>query len=431
MHALLLAQVHRPLVVTSANRESEPIETLETTVAERLGDVADCFLHHNRPIVAPADDSVVRCMAGRQVTIRAARGLAPLTLSMPVPDVCQDTRLALGGHQKTAFAMSRPGVAILGPHIGELQTLGQRQRYIQQQQALQALFQIQPQCVVHDQHPEYFTTRLASELQAPRRVGVQHHHAHIVAGMIDEPWRDEQVLGFAFDGTGWGSDGTIWGGEVLLADVFSYQRVAHLRPFLLLGGEAAVRQPWRSAIALLRDALGNGDELEQLWVRLAQKWNLDIGQLQNVCGLLDARLQTWETTSMGRLFDGVSAIACGQANASYEGQPAMQLEAACALDTGHSYSAILDQTSPILLDWRPMLREIAGRCDARCRCWLCGHPFPSGYRPVRRATRPQVPPLASDTHGWRISESGIGRVGEERPGGSSSAGFLVRSNSSQ
>ena len=249
LHALLLNELKTPLVVTSGNCDSEPLVFTETTARSALAGIADAWLHHDRNIERPVDDSVVRVIAGRPVTIRAGRGIAPLRL----PFQTRHSILAVGGQQKVACALSNGRQVVLGPHIGDMSSTEVRQRFVDQTRALQELYGTTPTVIAHDLHPDYFTSRWAAD-QGQRTMGIQHHHAHIVSGMLQHAMLDQRVLGFAFDGTGYGTDGTIWGGEVLLASRLNFERVASLRPFILPGGESAIREPWRVAVSILNAA---------------------------------------------------------------------------------------------------------------------------------------------------------------------------------
>lgn len=349
MHALLLARVRRPLIVTSGNREGEPLEYQEDQATTRLGELACCFLHHNRPIIRPIDDSVVRCMSGQQVHLRAARGLAP----MPLASETERQISALSAQQKTAVAICNGHTTVLGPHVGDLNNLSTRDRFVEQHNALANLLGSAPTTIAHDLHPDYFTSKLSQELAASGVETVQHHHAHIVAGMVEQQWLDREVLGFAFDGTGAGEDGTVWGGEVLLSTVSDYQRVASVRPFRLAGGEAAVRQPWRVAVALLADTVG--DDVE----RIASVARLDVEQVRSVKKVLRAKSLSPTTTSMGRLFDGVAALVCGIRQSGFEGEAAMRLEAVCSRESDGAYPLTILEAEPLEMDWRPMMRELA------------------------------------------------------------------------
>ena len=274
----------------------------------RLAEVADCFLHHDREIVRPIDDSVVRCIADRAVTIRAGRGIAPISL-----DTDSDARLiAVGGHQKVAVAVANGHQAVLGPHIGDLDTVASRQRFAEQTESLRQLYACRAEWVAHDSHPDFFTSQYEP---ARTRIAVQHHHAHVASAMLEHGWLGKTVLGIAFDGTGLGTDAAIWGGEILVASSTGFDRVGHLREFPLLGGETAIRDPSRVAIALLHDAFGS--DAEQAMDRL--------GVLHRDRGLLAALLGNRGlspiTSSVGRLFDGVAVMTLDGVRCSYEGDP--------------------------------------------------------------------------------------------------------------
>lgn len=344
LHWLLLRGVGRPIVATSGNREGEPLAFEIESSEDRLASIADLWLHHDRPIHRPVDDSVVRIIAGRPVTLRLARGLAPLRLALAA---CPPM-LALGGHQKSAVAVSNGTQAVLGPHIGDLDNGKTFDRFLAQQAQLCDLFGASPELLIHDLHPDYASTDWAAQ-QPLLALQTQHHHTHVVAGMLEHGWLDREVLGVAWDGTGYGGDGTVWGGEFLIATSTSFRRVAHLRPFPLAGGEEAVRQPWRVAAALVRDALG-----EAAAMRL-QFPGISTERVKQVVSILDHRRFSPLTTSAGRLFDAVAALTLGLADSAYEGFPAMRLESACETDDDAAYPLPLGSEPIPQLDWRPMI----------------------------------------------------------------------------
>lgn len=347
LHSLLLNGAERSLVVTSGNIEGEPLAIGNDEALESLRSVADMFLHHDRPIVRPIDDSVVRVIAGRPVSIRAARGVAPLPLAM----VGNRHLVAVGGHQKVAIAVCNGHQSVLGPHIGDLGSLSARQRFVEQTQQLTKLYGAEPEAIAHDLHPDYFTTRWAGEQSLPT-IAVQHHHAHVVAGMVEHGWLDRTVLGIAFDGTGFGTDGTIWGGEFLLATAGDFHRVASFRPFLLPGGEMAIREPWRIWMALLADACGVDETVAEL------ERYVEPDVLNSMARVLSRRIGP-RTSSVGRLFDAVAAIVLKTRESFFEGEPAMRLEAACDPSASGEYELPLDENvEPKQLDWRPMIRQL-------------------------------------------------------------------------
>ncbi|NQV27426.1 MAG: carbamoyltransferase HypF, partial [Rhodopirellula sp.] len=259
LHWLLLEHAGRPLIVTSGNVEGDPLAVSPVDAERSLNQIADLWLHHDREITRPVDDSVVRFLGDTPVVIRHARGFAPAALphlerfaeSLLVrsPEASGDVPqvLAVGGHQKSAIALYNGRQAILGPHLGDLETLQARQRFDDQARALLSLYRCVPDIIVHDLHPDYFSTtwadsatreflcQLTETTDKPQRsatacrtIAVQHHHAHVVSGMVQNDWLDREVLGVAFDGTGFGSDGTVWGGEFLRATADEFQRIGHL-----------------------------------------------------------------------------------------------------------------------------------------------------------------------------------------------------------
>lgn len=350
LHALLGDICDVPLVVTSGNIEGEPLVCDQQDAEIRLSSVVDCFLHHNREIVRPVDDSVVRCMNDRQVTLRAARGLTPLVvdlkLDMPI--------LAVGGQQKVSISLSNGVKSILGPHLGDLESVATRERFEQCVKETQLLYSCLPSVIVHDMHPDYFSARWAG-LQKKQTVAIQHHHAHIVAGMLEHGWMDQTVLGVAFDGTGWSENGMISGGEILLSSATDYERIGALRPFPLFGGEAAIREPSRIAMALLQETYKtDGEEAVEAYQMSSRKLTMSsewFGQ----------RRFSPLTTSVGRLFDGVAVIALGDIRPSYEGELAMRLEAICDRDEPGAYPFAVN-SMPMEIDWRLMIRALILDC---------------------------------------------------------------------
>jgi hydrogenase maturation protein HypF len=349
LHALLCDLVQRPLVCTSGNREGEPLVYEQQAAETTLRGLADAWLHHDRPILRPIDDSVVRVIDGEPCFLRLARGHAPLVL--PWARVNRTSLIALGGEQKSAVALANGAQAVLGPHIGDLTSASVCERWEEQMESLARLYGIESNeaSFVHDLHPEYFSTQWAARF--PRRLGVQHHHAHIAAVMLEHGALDRAVLGLAWDGTGYGEDHTIWGGECLIATSRNYRRVAWLRPFTLLGGEQAVREPWRVAVALVRDALGPQAAMQLHWPEVSPE------QIQAAVELACKPHLSPRTSSMGRLFDGVAALTLGVSQALDEGRPAMLLEDACdcAASGQYSFAAREDNSAS---DWRPVVSAI-------------------------------------------------------------------------
>ncbi|MDQ6773445.1 MAG: carbamoyltransferase HypF [Candidatus Dormibacteraeota bacterium] len=304
LHHLLLHDFGGPLVMTSGNLSEEPICQGDAEAQQRLAGIADLFLAHDRPIAARYDDSVVRWAAGAARVVRRARGLAPAPLPLPGgPPV-----VATGAHLKAAFTVARDGRAFVGPHVGDLGELATVSSFEEGLSAYRRLFRVAPVRVACDLHPDYASTRLAETLGEPVRV--QHHHAH-VASVIAEHGLTGRVCGVALDGVGLGPDGTVWGGEVLACDGGGYERVAHLAPVPLPGGDRCAREGWRMAAAygLLEPPAGVDPDKYELVTRLARSGRAPL------------------TTSAGRLFDAVASLLGVCQVSTYEGEAAARLEA--------------------------------------------------------------------------------------------------------
>ncbi len=320
LHHLLVQEVGRPLVMTSGNRTDEPIAFQDDDAHARLAGIADRFLGHDRPIETRCDDSVMAVVRYGPTVLRRSRGFAPrplhLDAAFPIPT------LAVGGHLKNTFCLGKERSAFLSHHIGDLENWAAYEALQQGIAHYQRLFDVRPEVVAHDLHADYLSTQLANSLgEGLERVAVQHHHAH-VAAIMAEHGTAGPVLGVAFDGTGLGTDGAIWGGEFLLAEDARYQRVGHLDYVPLPGGEAAIREPWRMALAHLWAAYGS--ELESLPLPFIR--DVDPDQWSGVKQLVERGVRTTPTSSVGRLFDAVAAILGLRLAAQFEAQAAMQLE---------------------------------------------------------------------------------------------------------
>ncbi len=332
LHHLLLERHAAPLVMTSGNTSDEPIAYADDDAALRLAGIADAFLVHDRPIHIRVDDSVTRVVAGRTQVLRRSRGYVPRPITVPWRFARHV--LACGPELKNTFCVGRDKDAFLSHHIGDLENFETFRSLTSGITHFCDLFDIRPEVVAHDLHPEYLSTKYALELPGVELVGVQHHHAHVVSCLADNAV-DGPVIGVAFDGLGWGPDGTLWGGEFLIADRHGYERVAHLAPVPLPGSTMAIRQPWRMAAAHLDAAFG-GDPPGGLpvAVRQGRRWT-DVRQAAA------AGLNSPLTSSAGRLFDAVSALLDLRDTVSYEGQAAIELEhLADPAETG-SYPASL------------------------------------------------------------------------------------------
>ena len=342
-HAILARYSGRPLVCTSANREGDPLEYKMADADQHLAGICDAWIEHDREIVRPIDDSVVRVIAGRRVTIRLARGLAPLMLDLP----SLAPAIAVGGFLKSAAAWSNGNQSVLGPHIGDQQSLPARQRFLDHLDDMQRLYRFRAELLIHDMHPEYFSAQWAQK-QGIKTLAVQHHHAHAAAGMLEHGWLDRKVLGVTWDGTGYGTDGTIWGGEFLVCSLTSFERVCRLRPFRLPGGEAAIHEPWRTALSVCAQTDASNNR-KRLFAR-----NVAAQQLESVSKLIDRPQFSPLTSSAGRLIDAAAAIILSVDHADFDGQPAMRLEAAADRGAKGSYEFPLSEGELPELDWRPL-----------------------------------------------------------------------------
>jgi hydrogenase maturation protein HypF len=342
LHRLLL-DMHNPqlaaeavpqvLVMTSGNYSEEPIATSNAEAMARLAPLTDAFLLHNREIEQRCDDSVVlpapnlaSLSAPTRLYLRRARGAAPYPVHLPfeVPPT-----LGLGGELKNTFCLARDRSAFLSQHIGDMENLETLNSFEHTLMLLKELFRVEPEIVAHDLHPNYLTTRWANDHRGSRHtVAVQHHHAHIAACMAENGIApDERVLGLAFDGTGFGADGAIWGGEVLLASYAKYERLAQLEYLPLAGGDAAIREPWKTLV-------GYGQALELNVESARGLESVATTDIETIRQMVRRRVNAPDTSSLGRLFDAVAVITGPVATVTYEAQAAIQLEAAARASRG-------------------------------------------------------------------------------------------------
>lgn len=355
LHHLLCADFGRPLVMTSGNLTDEPIATGNEEALLRLLRVADGFLLHDREILARYDDSVTRVVREQPVLLRRARGYAPMPLALPIPAPASRPLLAVGPHLKNTFTLVDGSTAFVSQHIGDLESLESLEHFRTTLAVYRRLFRIEPRIAVRDLHPEYLSTQIAAELGCDRVLAVQHHHAHIAAVMA-EHGVSEPVIGVALDGTGYGSDGTTWGAEVLRADLLGFERVAHLLPVALPGGDKAARSPWRCALAYLAEAPEFEPEFA-LAFQTVRPTELAVARRQ-----ITQRLNAPLASSMGRLFDAAAAVLGVRRESSYEGQAAMELEAlATSGPTAELPYRIEHAGSCAVLDPLPLLAELGFR----------------------------------------------------------------------
>jgi hydrogenase maturation protein HypF len=350
LHHLLMRELNVPVVATSGNLANEPICIDETEALDRLKDIADFFLVNNRPIVRHVDDSIVRVICDREMVLRRARGYAPLPVRMkePLPSV-----LAVGAHLKNTVALNVGRDVFISQHIGDLETTMALAAFHRTVADLPKLYDTQPELVACDLHPDYISSKYATSTH--RTVErVQHHWAHVLACMAENEL-DPPFLGVAWDGTGYGTDGTIWGGEFLVPDQDSFQRVAYFRQFRLPGGEMAVKEPRRTALAILFEIWGqNGLEDEGL-APVAQFSKAERGLIRQI---LAKGVNAPVTSSAGRLFDAVASLLGIRQVVTFEGQAAMELESVIGSEVSEAYPFGLSNAVPQIIDWAPMISEI-------------------------------------------------------------------------
>ena len=401
LHHLLLSLLGFPVVATSGNLSDEPICTDEREARERLGGIADLFLVHNRPIVRHVDDSIVRVVMGRELVLRRARGYAPLPVQVlksgvgtqAPPSGNPPSVLAVGAHLKNTIALSVGQQAFISQHIGDLETDQAYEAFRRVIGDFEKLYETQPAIIAADAHPDYLSTKFARDLAArapipqagasvpapvsvPQLISVQHHLAHVFSCMAENELACP-VLGVSWDGTGYGLDGTVWGGEFFLVTETVCERVAHFRQFRLPGGEQAVKQPRRTALGLLYEMFG--DAVFGM-TELAPVRAFSPTELAALKTMLARRLNSPLTSSVGRLFDAVAALAGLREQVRFEGQAAMELEFALGdpqTNTAYEFtigtvpaprgtqspvnaerSALSSPPSALVVDWAPAVRDV-------------------------------------------------------------------------
>jgi hydrogenase maturation protein HypF len=355
LHHLLIRLTACPIVLTSGNSSDEPIVYADDDAVARLGSIADVFLTHDRAIHVRTDDSVVRAFRGKAALIRRSRGYSP----EPVPLGFRLRRpvLACGAELKNTFCLATGDRAVISPHIGDLENFETLRSFTDGIEHFRRLFDITPQVVAHDLHPEYLSTKYAAELAGVELAGVQHHHAHIASCLADNGERGP-VIGVAFDGTGYGTDGTVWGGEFLIADLAGFERAGHLAGLPMPGAAAAIRQPWRMAAAYLDVAYPDGPPAGLAVARRNERrWD-------NVIALARRGINSPVTSSAGRLFDAAAAILGVRDLVNYEGQAAIELEQLADPAEPGCYQAGIGTGSPLRVSGADLISAIVGDLTA-------------------------------------------------------------------
>ena len=410
LHHLLLAELGCPVVATSGNLSDEPICTDEREALERLRGIADVFLVHNRPVVRHVDDSIVRVMLDRELVLRRARGYAPLpiTLKSEIRNPKSEIVLAVGAHLKNSVALSVGNQVFISQHIGDLESEPAYAAFRRVITDFEKLYDARPQIIAADLHPDYLSTKFADELAGragspqpaalgtqgiarPTLIGVQHHIAHVLSCMAENEM-EPPALGVSWDGTGYGTDGTVWGGEFFLVTGKAVERIAHLRPFRLPGGDQAVKEPRRIALGMLYEMFG-GRMMEQK--ALATIAAFSARELATLKTMLAKKLNSPLTSSIGRLFDVVASLINLRQKIRFEGQAAMELEFLLdGVETDEAYPLPIEKPTAIagkpeagnrrpamILNWSPMVDAIladvgngiaAGRISAKFHNALAG-----------------------------------------------------------
>ena len=349
LHHLLLRLLQRPLVMTSANPSDEPICADNAEAVRRLGSIADALLVHDRAIATRCDDSVARVIADKPTLLRRSRGYVPRPIALA--RAVERPVLAVGAQLKNTFCIATQDSAYLGPHIGDLENLAALEFFEAAIARMEDILRVRPQVIAHDLHPGYLSTQYArTRAREAQLVAVQHHHAHVASAMAEHGLAGP-VIGVAYDGTGWGTDGTAWGGEILLAGYDDFLRVATFRPVALAGGDVAIREPWRIALALVDDAFGGDAPI----ARLPMFADIAAEDIALVRGMIRGGINAPRARGVGRFFDGIGALALGRTRATYEGQVAVAWNLAAADGAHGAYPIDLDHDA---LDVRPLVRGV-------------------------------------------------------------------------
>lgn len=356
LHHILIKELGFPIVATSGNLSDEPICTDEHEALKRLNGIADAFLVHNRPIVRHVDDSIVRIMMNREMVVRRARGYAPLPIKLnkKIPSM-----LSVGAHLKNTVSVSVDNNIFISQHIGDLETEEAYNAFENVINDLTNIYEIKYDKVICDKHPNYMSSSYASRSGFAVE-SIQHHWAHIASCMAENELQST-VLGVSWDGTGYGDDGTIWGGEFLLADEKSYKRIGHLKAFRLPGGEKAIKEIYRTALGLLFEIYGENVFSNEKFISVN---NIPANELKLLKQMLNSKLNSPVTSSMGRLFDGIASITGISNYSHFEGQAAMQLEfAAESVNTEDKYQfkiTEINDTSDVkfIIEWKQIILEI-------------------------------------------------------------------------
>ena len=360
LHFILMQNLKIPVVATSGNLSEDPICIDEWEAIEDLGNVADYFLIHDRPIARHVDDSIVREIKGKEQILRRARGYAPLPIFI---EDGKTSVIALGSHLKNTVSVSHGSNVFISQHIGDLGSQKSNEAFRKTIDDFIGIYEEKPEVVAFDKHPDYVSSKFAEGLELPK-ISVQHHYAHILSCMADNQI-SSPVLGISWDGAGLGDDGTLWGGEFLIINDNSFDRVAYFDPFSLPGGEIAIKEARRSALGLLYKVFG-----DKMFDKKSVKTfnSFEPVELKNICQMLENIINTSNTSSVGRLFDAVSSMIGLCHNSKYEGQAAMQLEfAAQGYKTDEFYPYELhDNDNVLIIKYNKFLESLISDLEEGC-----------------------------------------------------------------
>jgi len=403
VHYLLFQDDFPPMILTSGNLSEEPICRENDEALERLGAIADLYLLHDRPIQTVCDDSVVMVQRGRPLMLRRGRGYAPRPLRLPIE--APEPILAVGPELKNAVCLVRGAEAFVSQHIGDLKNAFAARYFEATIEKLERLLEVSPAAVAHDLHPAYLSTRYArrrGDSDGLRLIGVQHHHAH-VASVMAENGLEGEVIGLAMDGTGYGTDGTVWGGEVLRASAADFERLGHLACVALPGGDAAVEHPVRTAWAFLLSAYGVEEARRHRVGHLADAREADLDLWAD---MVAKGVSAPRASGLGRLFDAASVLAGVCAENTYEGQAAIELEAAAGdrPDDAPPYAlAISEGDGPWILETAPLVRDVVADVEAGCDSAAVSARFHATVSAMLRAAARRA---REETHLARVALSG-------------------------
>lgn len=350
LHHLLLASAGIPLVMTSGNISDEPMVTTNEAALRDLHEIADVFVMHDRDIVTRVDDSIVRVIAGAPAILRRARGSVPRAIETRTEFA--EPVLACGAHLKNTFCLTKGTSAFLGPHIGDLETVETLKAYETAIERMKEFIGVEPKVVAHDMHPDYFSTRFALAQEGVKTIAVQHHHAHIASAMA-EHGLDGPVIGIAYDGTGYGTDGTMWGGETMVATFAGFERFATFRALPLAGGDQAIRQPWRIALAMLDDAYDGCPPLHAIPLFR----DVERPAVEAVRRMISRDFNSPRARGVGRYFDAFASFVLRLPTSHYEGELAFRWNVAADARVRGVYPVVVREgVSPWEIDIRPAVR---------------------------------------------------------------------------